>query len=81
MFNNFKYVYLGISPNFKITMLACGLSFHWYLRTSKFKKKATVWPSSDVPTEIVQRPPGDPPHKVLKYPRNYRLHAILMLKV
>ena len=52
--------------DFKITVM-CGLKFYWCLRTLSLKfQKATSR------IEVFQ---------VLKYPKNYRLHATLMLKV
>ena len=62
--------------------MACGLKFHWYLRTLSLKFQLN-WDSQqdrDRKTSILLVFFWNK-LKVLKYPRNCRLHATLILKV
>ena len=73
-----KYWYkLGVSPKFKIKV-ACGLQFHFYLRTSSLEFQKATEVSSKI--EVVQSLPCLAV-VVLKYPRNCRFYTTLMIKV
>ena len=74
---------LGVSPNFEITV-ACTLKFHWHLRTFSLKQKARTkievflslpcWLSQSILLIAF----WNFKLKVLKYPRNCRLHALIL---